>query len=400
MKKKKNIREILLVTLVCLVLAGLTAFFSYYIYKNEALRAASRVVEFNPPDINIDKISNDLELARTLPEYRMLFSGLVENELQMSFEELIIKYDGRFENIKATGVRSDGENVTMNFFGLKIKDIIKDIKLKPEAQNAIVYATDLYGANFPLAELNGDDLYIVWKKDGQYLSPSGDGVLKIVANNGATNKWVKNPVVFDFISGYKDRVEARDKLQDSSINFLTEQQMFTLSLGFTPEININTWELDIGGLAQYPYILKYDEILNMPQVSVFATLETISNPIGGPSIGNAVWTGVPLKVVLERAGIKENVIKVIFYCEDGYSTAIRIEEALKDDVILAYKMNGKSLASEHGYPLRVVVPGKYGMKWAKWINKIELTDQDYKGYWEVQGWSDYADRDRPDQRFD
>ena len=400
MKKKKNIRKILLVTLVCLVLAGLTAFFSYYIYKNEALRAASRVVEFNPPDINIDKISNDLELARTLPEYRMLFSGLVENELQMSFEELLTKYDGRFENIKATGVRSDGENVTMNFFGLKIKDIMKDIKLKSEAQNAIIYATDLYAANFSLAELNGDDLSIVWKKDGKYLSPADDGILKIVANNGPTNKWVKNPVVFDFISGYKDRVEARDKLQDSSINFLTEQQMFTLSLGFTPEININTWELDIGGLAQYPYILKYDEILNMPQVSVFATLETISNPIGGPSIGNAVWTGVPLKVVLERAGIKENVIKVIFYCEDGYSTAIRIEEALKDDVILAYKMNGKPLASEHGYPLRVVVPGKYGMKWAKWINKIELTDQDYKGYWEVQGWSDYAGRDRPDQRFD
>ena len=393
-------KKILLIALLCLVLAGSTAFFSYYIYEKEASRAASRVVGFNPSDINIDKISNDLEFARTIPDYKILFSGLVENEIQMGFEELLTKYDGKFENLKTTGVRSDGENVTMNFFGLKIKDIMKDIKLKPGAQNAIIYATDLYAANFSLAELNGDDLSIVWKKDGKYLSPADDGVLKIVANNGPTNKWVKNPVVFDFISGYKDRVEARDRLQDSSINFLTEQQMFTLSLGFTPEININTWELDISGLANDPYILKYDEILNMPQVSVFATLETISNPIGGPSIGNAVWTGVPLKVVLEKAGIKENVIKVIFYCEDGYSTAIRIEEALKDDAILAYKMNGKQLAYEHGYPLRVVVPGKYGMKWAKWINKIELTDKDYKGYWEVQGWPDYAGRDRPDQRFD
>ena len=211
MEKKKNIKKILLVTLVCLVLAGFTAFFSYYIYKSEASRAASRVVEFKPPDINIDKISNDLEFARTIPDYRMLFSGLVEKEIQMSFEELITKYDGKFENIKATGVRSDGENVTMNFFGLKIRDIIKDINFKPEAQNAIIYATDLYGANFSLAELNGDDLYIVWKKDGQYLSPSGDGVLKIVANNGPTNKWVKNPVVFDFISEYKDSVEAKDR---------------------------------------------------------------------------------------------------------------------------------------------------------------------------------------------
>lgn len=174
MKKKKNIKKILLVTLLCLVLSGFAAFFSYYIYKNEASRAASRVVEFNPPDINIDKISNDLEFARTIPDYRISFSGLVENEIQMSFEELLTKYDGRFENIKATGVRSDGENVTMNFFGLKIKDIIKDIKLKPEAQNAIIYATDLYAANFSLAELNGDDLSIVWKKDGKYLSPTDD----------------------------------------------------------------------------------------------------------------------------------------------------------------------------------------------------------------------------------
>ena len=201
----------MLVTLVCLVLAGLTAFFSYYIYEKEASRAASRVVGFNPPDINIDKISNDLEFARTIPGYSILFSGLVENEIQLSFEGLLTKYDGRFENIKATGIRSDGVNVTANFFGLKIKDIMKDIKLKPEVQNAIIYATDLYAANFPLAELNGDDLYIVWKKDGQYLSPSGDGVLKIVANNGPTNKWVKNPVVFDFISEYKDSVEAKDR---------------------------------------------------------------------------------------------------------------------------------------------------------------------------------------------
>ena len=119
MKKKKNIKKILLVTLLCLVLAGLTGFFSYYIYKNEASKAAARAAEFNPPDINIDKISHDLEFAQTIPDYKMLFSGLVENEMQLSFEELITKYDGKFENIKATGVRSDGENVTIDFFGLK-----------------------------------------------------------------------------------------------------------------------------------------------------------------------------------------------------------------------------------------------------------------------------------------
>jgi DMSO/TMAO reductase YedYZ molybdopterin-dependent catalytic subunit len=400
MKKKKNIKKVLLITLLCVALAGLTGFFSYFIYGNEASKAETRVAEFNPPDINIDEISSDLEFAQTIPDYNMLFTGLVENELQLSFEELITKYDGKFEDIKATGVRSDGEIVTVDFFGLKLKEIVKDLNLKPGAQNVIIYATDLYAADFSLAEVTGDDLYIVWKKDGQYLNPSEDGVLKIVLNNGPTNKWVKNPVVFDFVSEYKDKVDAMDKLQDSSIDFVTEQQMFTLSLGGAPDIDINTWELEISGLVENPYMLKYDEILALPQISVYATLETISNPIGGPSIGNAVWTGVPLKIILEKAGIKDSAIKVVFYCEDGYSTAIKIEEALKDDAILAYKMNGKTLAPEHGYPLRAVIPGKYGMKWAKWINRIELTDKDYKGYWESLGWSDYAGRDRPGQRFD
>jgi len=69
-------------------------------------------------------------------------------------------------------------------------------------------------------------------------------------------------------------------------------------------------------------------------------------------------------------------------------------------VILAYKINGSVLPDVHGYPIRMVVPDKYGMKWAKLITEIELVDYDFKGYWESQGWSDYAGRDRPDKRFD
>jgi DMSO/TMAO reductase YedYZ molybdopterin-dependent catalytic subunit len=398
--KNKKAIKILFITLLCAILAGFTGFFSYFIYSNEAAKAAARPAEFVPSEINIAEISDDLEFAKTIPQYRMLFTGYLNDELDISFEELLVKYDGSFEQIKANGVRSDDEEVTIDFFGIKLNKIIKGLGPKPEAQNAIIYATDLYAANFSIQEITGDDLFLVWKKDGQYLNPGEDGVLKIVLDNGPTKKWVKNPVVFDFIGEYKDRVEAQDKLADSSIDFVTEQQMFTLSLGGVPEIDISSWELDVGGLAQNPYKIGYDEMLAMPQISVYATLETISNPAGGSSIGNAVWTGVPLKFILEIAGIKDNVIKVIFFCEDGYSTAITVEEALKDDVILAYKMNGKQLAPEHGYPLRLVVPGKYGMKWPKWINKIELTDIDYKGYWESQGWSDYAGRDRPDQRFD
>lgn len=258
----------------------------------------------------------------------------------------------------------------------------------------------MYAANFKIEELTGGDVYIVWKRDGQYLNPTADGVLKIVVDGGSTYKWVKNPVLFDFIAQFDDQVLLTDRLEADAIDFISEQNFFTLYISYISVVDINQWNLEVKGLVQNPMILEYDDILDMPQVSVFATLETISNPQGGNLIGNAIWTGVPFDYILNQAVVEDNVMEVVFYCEDGYSTSITIEEALKEGVILAYRMNGMTLAAEHGYPVRMVVPDKYGMKWPKWINKIELVDYDYKGYWEQRGWSDYAGRDRPDRRFD
>ncbi|MEE8325126.1 MAG: molybdopterin-dependent oxidoreductase, partial [Candidatus Humimicrobiaceae bacterium] len=84
----------------------------------------------------------------------------------------------------------------------------------------------------------------------------------------------------------------------------------------------------------------------------------------------------------------------------GYSTSITLDEAMEEGVIIAYEMNGEALTDEHGFPVRMVVPEKYGMKWPKWINTIEFVDYDYRGYWEQRGWSDYAGRDRPEERYD
>jgi DMSO/TMAO reductase YedYZ molybdopterin-dependent catalytic subunit len=184
------------------------------------------------------------------------------------------------------------------------------------------------------------------------------------------------------------------------ITYITEEELFRLQISSTPEINAETWRLKFSGLVENEFMLTYDEIKKMPQKTVYATLETISNPIGGPMIGSAFWTGVPFSYLLEKAGIKEGALEVVFYCADQYSTSITIEEAMKEDAILAYRINGELLPKYHGYPARMVLPDKYGMKWAKWINEIEIVDYDYKGCWEEQGGSDYAGRDRPDQRFD
>jgi DMSO/TMAO reductase YedYZ molybdopterin-dependent catalytic subunit len=393
-------KKVFLITLILVVLAGFLIFFSYNIYKNEQSKRISDTTIFDPSEINVDEITNDLEFAEAIPEYDILFTGLVENEQDISFFDIATYYQDSLETRVFDGKRSDGEEVNVEFTGIKVSELLEDIVIKNEAENAIVYATDLYAADFTLDELFEDNIYLVWKKAGQYLNPADDGFLKIVQDGGPTNKWVKNPVVFDFIGEFKDTVPVEDRLEPSSIDFISEQQLFTLQISLVPEIDVDDWELEIKGLVENPFTLTYDEITALPRISVYAVLETISNPPGGSLIGNAIWTGVPLKTILDMAVVDESVIKVIFFCEDGYSTAVTLDEALKDDVILAYEMNGQLLAPEHGYPLRAVIPGKYGMKWAKWITSVATTDQDYKGFWEARGWSDYAGRDRPEERYD
>ena len=393
MKKK------LILILISAVAVAILAFFSYFIIKNITGRSFGEE-SFIPEEINIDEIKDDKDFAQTIPEYRILFTGLLEEDLDITFNDILDRYGDNIETFDATGVRSDGEIVELEFTGIRLDHILDDLKLKSEAENIVIYATDLFAADFKIKELEDGDVYLAWKKEGQYLNPTADGVLKIVMKDGPTYKWVKNPVLFDFITQLDDLVPVADRLEIDAIDFISEQNFFVLFIGYIPEIDINQWNLKIGGLVENPLALNYLDILDMPQSSVFTTLETISNPKGGTFIGNAVWTGVSFDYILKLVVPKENVSEVVFYCQDGYSTSLTVEEALKEGVILAYKMNGKTLTARHGYPVRMVVPEKYGMKWPKWINNIELVDYDYKGFWEQRGWSDYAGRDRPDERYD
>jgi len=394
MKKK------LTVTLIAVSLVAALAFFIYFIVQNELSRRGSSEKVFVPEDIDISTIDDDLEFAGTIPDYEILFTGLVLQEEVKDFLGILEKSQENIEEFEASGTRTDGESVSEDFTGIKLKYLVEGLEVMEEASNFIIYATDLYAARFSMEDLAGDDIYLVWKKNGEYLNPSGDGILKIVVDGGPTSKWVKNPVLFDFIGPFSDQVPEQDDLESTDIDFISEQNFFTLSLGFTPDIDIREWKLTVGGLVADAVELDYEDILAMPQESVFATLETISNPPGGRSIGNAVWTGVPLAYIMDLVDPDDSVLEVAFYCDDGYSTSITIEEARKQGVMLAYRMNGQNLAPSHGFPVRMVVPEKYGMKWPKWINEIEFVDYDYKGYWEQRGWSDYAGRDRPEERYD
>lgn len=114
------------------------------------------------------------------------------------------------------------------------------------------------------------------------------------------------------------------------------------------------------------------------------------NPVGGDAIGNALWDGVTLRKIIEKAAPKKGLVKTVFYAEDGYVDSVPYPLSLTEDVFLAFRMNGEPLPSEHGFPLKTIMPGIYGMKNVKWLSKIELVNYDFKGYWEKRGWSDEA----------
>lgn len=163
-------------------------------------------------------------------------------------------------------------------------------------------------------------------------------------------------------------------------------EFFVVDIGASPQIDVEGWRLGVSGLVENELSLTYDDILSLDSTSEVVTLKCVDGPTG-----TADYKGVRLSIILDMAGILDNATEVVFYGADEYSSSLTIDDALEDDVILAYEMNGEMLPVDQGYPLRLVAPGKYGYKWVKWITNIEVIGYDYKGFWESRGWSDDAD---------
>ena len=161
--------------------------------------------------------------------------------------------------------------------------------------------------------------------------------------------------------------------------------------GLDPVLDAAKWSLDISGLVSRPRRLSYEDVKALPAVERFHTLECISNEIGGDLIGNARWKGVRLAELLTRAGgVGPRTVKVAFRCADGYTESIPVKDAMNPNTLVAYEMNGAPLTPKHGFPVRLLVPGYFGMKNPKWITRIEPVDHDFQGYWERSGWTDDA----------
>lgn len=199
---------------------------------------------------------------------------------------------------------------------------------------------------------------------------------------------------------------------DSLDGFITPVPAFFVRCHFpVPELTREHWRLHVTGRVRRPLELKWDDLAGLPRVSVTATLECAGNgrvflspSVDGAqwergAVGTAVWTGIRLRDLLERAGVLAEAREVILVGADEgeiekpprpagkihYSRSLPLAKA--DEVVLAFEMNGEPLTASHGFPLRAVVPGWYGMASVKWLTEIILTHEPFQGYYQTV---DYA----------
>ena len=160
-----------------------------------------------------------------------------------------------------------------------------------------------------------------------------------------------------------------------------------------PEIYEAVWRLPVDGLVETPLSLRLDEIKSgFKPVDQFVTLSCVSNIVGGPLIGTTLWTGVPLRDILSKAGIAPGARYAHIKSADDFDEEVDLELVKSDPrIMLAYAWDGQPLPAKHGFPLRVYVPDRFGMKQPKWITSVTLTADSTLGYWVTRGWDEKAE---------
>ncbi|MDP8960188.1 MAG: molybdopterin-dependent oxidoreductase [Actinomycetota bacterium] len=160
-----------------------------------------------------------------------------------------------------------------------------------------------------------------------------------------------------------------------------------------PRVDVDTWRLKISGMVDREVELIYDEILAMPLVERYITIACVSNEVGGELVGNAAWRGVPLRTILDMAGVREGATQIVGRAVDGFTVGFPTALAYDGrDALLVVGMNGEPLPPAHGFPARLVVPGLYGhVSATKWLEEIELTTLEaFDAYWVPRGWAKFG----------
>ena len=154
-----------------------------------------------------------------------------------------------------------------------------------------------------------------------------------------------------------------------------------------PKMDLTIYTLTIDGEIEKPLKLDWNEIEKLPKVQSVSDFHCVE----GWSVLNCKWKGIRFTEIINIAKPKKTAMFATFECADGYRTSMSLEELSGADVLLAYELDGKPLEEGLGFPLRLVVPAKYGYKSALWLTRVEFTATKEFGYWEKRGYSDTAD---------
>lgn len=160
-----------------------------------------------------------------------------------------------------------------------------------------------------------------------------------------------------------------------------------LHYGPIPKFDQAAWDLEVSGLVESPFKLTYAELKALGPADVTADMHCVT---GWSTLDNE-WTGVPFRVLAEKAKPKPEAKWVIAHCDYGYTSDLSLQAMMDDDVLVAWAHHGEDLAPEHGFPLRLVVPKRYAWKSAKWLRGLEFHADNERGFWEVRGYHVHAD---------
>jgi DMSO/TMAO reductase YedYZ molybdopterin-dependent catalytic subunit len=207
---------------------------------------------------------------------------------------------------------------------------------------------------------------------------------------------------------------------DTLDSFITPNERFYVRNHFAaPTLDAAKWRLTVGGAVGTKLELSLDQLTALTATTMPATLECAGNgrsfvkpPVGGVqwatgAVSTAEWTGIPLATVLKMANVKPGAVDVVLEGSDSgevknepkpdgvisFARSLPLEKAMKPEVLLAYKMNGKTLPNEHGFPVRAVVGGWFGMASVKWLRRIVVTERPFKGYWQTTEYSVWEKHD-------
>jgi len=207
---------------------------------------------------------------------------------------------------------------------------------------------------------------------------------------------------------------------DQVDSYLTPTELFYIRSHYlAPKLEPASYQLRIDGAVRNPLSLSYQQLRDMPSETRVATLECAGNgrvflipQVAGAqwelgAVGNAEWTGVPLGALLERAGLAEDACEIVLEGADrgtpteqpvppglvSYARSLPRDKAIQKEVLIAYQMNGRALSLNHGYPVRAIVPGHYGMASVKWLTHVHAVREPFRGYWQTSdyGYWDYVD---------